>query len=233
MRASAGGSYVKLESRARCQLRRMGRLPRDLEEESCDPSVVASSTPGPNRQVAQAYDFGRLGLKVPMALGSDLNGFIQQTRPRFGPQACSASFPTEALRQARDERNEGVPGIGTDFDELGMAHMGVVLDLLDDLDALGTDTAPLRSSANDFLRMWERVVEPRNGPKTAADDIDLEGVVIEPVHVLRQDELPAECNIHYCEAALFSGAECRFDAQCESGVCEGAGDCGTPRGVCE
>ena len=55
------GSYVKLDSRARCKLRRLGCLPRDLEDEACDPSVAVSSTPGPSRQVAQAYDFLEVG----------------------------------------------------------------------------------------------------------------------------------------------------------------------------
>ncbi len=203
------------------------------ETNTYEPSPVDNSCHGSSRSFAQAYDYGRLGLKVAMGLGSDLNGFIQQTRPRFGPQACSASFTPEAQCQARDERNGDVPGVGTDFDDLGMAHMGVVLDLLDDLDGLGSDAGPLRTSANDFVRMWERAAEERTGPAEATDDLNTEGVTVLPAHGLRRAELPAECNINYCPEALLAGEECRFDAECESGTCEGAGPCGTPRGACE
>ena len=63
-------------------------------------SGVDNDCHGSTRSFAQAYDFGRLGLKVAMALGTDFNGFIQQTRPRFGTGACSASFPTEGQCQA-------------------------------------------------------------------------------------------------------------------------------------
>ena len=40
--------------------------------------------------------------------------------PRFGPQACSASFPEEARCQAKAEREGDTPGIGTEF-EIGRA----------------------------------------------------------------------------------------------------------------
>ncbi|MEM6293960.1 MAG: membrane dipeptidase [Myxococcota bacterium] len=203
------------------------------ETSTYEPSPVANTCQGSSRSFAQAYDFGRMGLKVPIGLGSDLNGFIQQTRPRFGPQACSASFPEEAQCQAKSERDDSAPRLGTDFDEKGMAHMGVVLDLVDDLEALGTDVEPLRYSANDWIRMWERVDEERNGPWEMADDIDTSGVTVLPAHGLRRQDFPTECNIPYCPGALLSGDECRFDAQCESGTCEGAGDCGSPTGICQ
>jgi hypothetical protein len=51
--------------------------------------------------------------RSPLALGSDLNGFIQQVRPRFGPDACSASFPTEAQCQARDDTRGRPPPLGS------------------------------------------------------------------------------------------------------------------------
>ncbi|MGB1014892.1 MAG: membrane dipeptidase, partial [Nannocystaceae bacterium] len=203
------------------------------ETNSYDASPVANSCHGSSRSFAQAYDFGRLGLKVPMGLGSDLNGFIQQTRPRFGPDACSASFPEEAACQARDERMSGPPRLGNGFDEAGLGHMGLLTSLLDDLDALGSDTAPLRSSANDFVRMWERADGQRSGQADPADDIDSSGVTVLPSHTLRKQELPKECGESYCPGALESGVECRFNAECESGVCTGAGDCGNPTGTCQ
>ncbi|XXY53354.1 hypothetical protein WME91_19680 [Sorangium sp. So ce269] len=69
-------------------------------------SGVENNCQGSSRSFAQAYEFGRQGLKVPMAFGADLNGFIQQTRPRFGSNgACSAS-PTR-----RCDRDAGRPPI--------------------------------------------------------------------------------------------------------------------------
>lgn len=203
------------------------------ETNSYDGSPVTNTCHGSSRSFAQAYDYGRLGLKVAMGLGSDLNGFIQQTRPRFGPDACSASFEEEATCQAKDERQSGVPRLGTEFDEIGLGHMGTLGDLLDDLDALGTDTEPLRTSAHDFVVMWERAQGERSGPFESVDDLDAGGVTVLDPHWKRLNAFPRECEIAYCPGGLVSGESCRFDAECESGTCAGAGECGNPRGNCE
>ncbi|WP_437502477.1 membrane dipeptidase [Sorangium sp. So ce1099] len=141
-------------------------------------SGVENNCQGSSRSFAQAYEFGRQGLKVPMAFGADLNGFIQQTRPRFGSNgACSAAPQAEALTQALAQQVSGPGRVGTDFDEKGLAHIGHLPDLLTDLDHLGVDTAALRSSAETFLRMWERAAGPRAGMADAANDIDTTGIV--------------------------------------------------------
>lgn len=202
------------------------------EVNTYDASPVANTCHGSSRSFAQAYDYGRLGLRVPIGLGSDLNGFIQQTRPRFGDSACSASFAEEAACQARDERNEGL-AIGTELDEWGLGHLGLLDDLISDLEQLGSDVEPLRQSANDFVLMWERASGARSGPAADASDIDTSGITILPSHFERLSALPTECDDPYCPGAFVSGQACRFDAECESGVCAGAGDCGSPKGVCE
>ncbi|MEX1363143.1 MAG: membrane dipeptidase, partial [Nannocystaceae bacterium] len=202
------------------------------EVDGYEGSPVANTCHGSSRSFAQAYDYGRLGLKVAMGTGSDLNGFIQQTRPRFGPDACSASFEQEAQCQARDEREAGPPRLDRGFDEMGLGHIGLLPDLLDDLDQLGTDTGPLRRSADDFVRMWERAEGERSGPAEATDDLDASGVQPLPSINARAAEYPTECGATYCPASLLAGTECRFDAECVSGTCEGAGDCGNPAGVC-
>ncbi len=203
------------------------------EVNTYDNSTVANTCHGSARSFAQAYDYGRLGLKVSIGLGSDLNGFIQQTRPRFGPYACSASFPEEAACQARDERMTGVEPLGTVFDEWGLAHMGVLGDLIDDLEQLGVDVEPLRRSANDFVLMWERAEGERSGPAADPADVDTSGVTVNPSHLQRLNALPTECEEPYCPGGTVTGEACRFDAECESGVCAGAGSCGQPKGVCE
>jgi microsomal dipeptidase-like Zn-dependent dipeptidase len=210
----------------------MGLRTAHEEVNTYDPSPVDNDCHGSSRSFAQAYDLGRLGLKVSMGLGSDLNGFIQQTRPRFGPDACSASFTVEARCQARQEREQGPPALGSAFDEAGLGHIGLLSDLLDDLDRLETDTEPLRTSADDFVRMWERASASRSGPVEHAEPANVAGVTALPLHGPRRAEYPTECGISYCPAAGLSGDSCRFDAECGSGACEGAGDCGEPRGVC-
>jgi microsomal dipeptidase-like Zn-dependent dipeptidase len=202
------------------------------EVNSYDPSPVENSCHGSSRSFAQHYDFGRLGLKVAIGLGSDLNGFIQQVRPRFGPDACSASFTTEARCQARDQREAGPPPLGADFDEVGLGHAGTLPSLLADLDQLGSDTANLRSSADAFVRMWERAEGERSGPADPADDLDAAGVTVLPGHAEREAAFPKECGQAYCPGALQAGEACRFAAECASGSCEGAGECGKPAGTC-
>jgi microsomal dipeptidase-like Zn-dependent dipeptidase len=215
-------------------------------------SGVANSCHGSTRSFAQAYEFGRQGLKVPMALGSDLNGFIQQTRPRFGQDgACSATFPREAKGQAAAQAAGGPPPLGTEFDGKGLAHVGLLPDMLEDLDQLGVNTAPLRSSAETFLRMWERAAGPRSGMADPANDIDVSGVA----PYLSQSERPeyalcdndADCGdeVFFCAEgvpAIDADNECAFkrpdhdgctrDGQCSSGECGGcfdtAGWCFTP-----
>jgi microsomal dipeptidase-like Zn-dependent dipeptidase len=203
------------------------------EVDSYSASPVANSCHGSSRSFAQAFEYGRQGLHVAMAMGSDLNGFIQQTRPRFGPDACSASFPVEAQCQARDERGSGVAPRGTGFDEAGLGHIGLLTSLLDDVDALGSDTTPLRRSADDFVRMWERASAPREGAVELTETPSLEGIVEGASHTQRIAEFPTECGDAYCPGALVSGTRCRFDAECESGSCAEAGECGSPLGTCE
>ena len=203
------------------------------EVNTYEPSAVDNSCHGSTRSFAQAYEFGSAGLKVAIGLGSDFNGFIQQTRPRLGEGACSASFEEEAQCQARDERLAGVSGVGTDYDEIGLGHIGLLGDLIDDLDAHGVDTQALRSSADDFVRMWERAAAERSGPAEVVDDLDASGVTILPTHNQRRAELPLECGEPHCPGALLPGEVCRFDAECESGRCNGWSACGDPEGTCD
>ena len=187
------------------------------EVNTYDDSTVANTCHGSSRSFAQAYEYGRMGLHAAIGLGSDFNGFIQQTRPRFGAYACSASFKEEAQCQARDERNEGLAPIGSSFDEYGLGHVGVMGDLIDDLEQHGVDTVPLRHSADDFVRMWERASTTRSGPAQDVSDIDTSGITVLPSQFDRRLEYPTECDDPYCPGGLVSGDPCRFDAECEGG----------------
>jgi microsomal dipeptidase-like Zn-dependent dipeptidase len=193
---------------------------------------VANNCHGSSRSFAQAYEYGRQGLRVPMAFGADLNGFIQQTRPRFGVDgACSASFKAEADCQARAQRQQGPGRLGTSFDETGLAHQGMLPDLVDDLKNLGVDTSVLESSAEAFLAMWHRATGPRHGPAELNPTIDSSGITPFVSHDERKKSYPTICGQAYCSDHQVIGGECRFDAECESNQCTAVG-CGVVPGRC-
>lgn len=207
-------------------------------------SGVANNCHGSSRSFAQAYEFGRQGLKVPLAFGADLNGFIQQTRPRFGPHgACSATFQAEADAHARQQVVGGPGRLGTPFDELGLAHVGLLPDLLRDLRQLGANTAALEGSAEAFLRMWERAVGPRTGMADAAVDVDTSGVAPYVSKATREAGYPTVCGMAYAPDSKDLGQGCRFNDECLSDqctsvlcstfdgrcVCNDDGDCGSTR----
>lgn len=149
-------------------------------------TTVPNDCHGSSKSFAQMLAYASDAIGVNVAFGADFNGFIAQTRPRFGPDACTATANTEeAACQARAEEAGTVGQLGTDFDDLGLAHTGLLIDLVDDLDQLGADTTPLKTSANNFVEMWERAEGEREGP--AADISDLTeapigNVVMNPAH---------------------------------------------------
>jgi microsomal dipeptidase-like Zn-dependent dipeptidase len=152
---------------------------RTADDETKD--YVHASVPndchGSSKSFAQAFEFGAKELKVGLALGSDFNGFIQQTRPRFGDfGACSAGFAEEADAQRARERDSGPRPLGTEFDEKGLAHIGLLPDLIDDLRGMGVDMSPIARSAERFLVMWERAQGVRTGPADDANDLSTGGV---------------------------------------------------------
>ncbi len=149
-------------------------------------TTVPNDCHGSSKSFAQMLAYATEAIGVNVAFGADFNGFIAQTRPRFGPDACSASANTqEAACQARAEEASTVAPLGTDFDDLGLAHTGLLIDLVDDLEQLGADTTPLKSSADNFVQMWERAEGERDG--VAADISDLteapiSDIVMNPPH---------------------------------------------------
>ncbi len=150
---------------------------------------VENSCAGSSRSFAQAYEFGREALGVDIGLGSDFNGFIQQSRPRFGADACSDTFRKE--RQCQAGKQE-LP-LGTDFDTLGLAHVGLLMDLVKDIEGLGANTSQLYDSAELYIRMWERAEGERTGPAAPPLDVDR---VLEQIRI---EEDPRRLDRYRCE----------------------------------
>jgi microsomal dipeptidase-like Zn-dependent dipeptidase len=183
-------------------------------------TTIANNCQGSSRSFAQAYEFGRQGLKVPMAFGADLNGFIQQTRPRFGVNgACSAGFQAEADDQGKQQRVSGPARLGTDFDIYGLAHVGLLPDLLRDLKQLGANTTGLENSTESFLRTWERAQSPRSGMADAATDIDTSGVAVYVDKATREAQYPKLCGEAYAPWTRLPGQDCQYNEQCASARC--------------
>ncbi|RKG97521.1 membrane dipeptidase [Corallococcus carmarthensis] len=194
---------------------------------------VANNCQGSTRSLAQAYEFGRQGLKVNMGFGADLNGFIQQTRPRFGDfGACSAGFHAEADAQEEQQRVSGPPPLGTDFDVYGLAHVGLLPDVVKDLKQLGVNTTGLEGSAENFIRMWERANGTRTGMADAANDIDTGGVAAYVPKATREAAFPQICGKAYAPSTKLVSETCRFDQECKSGACNALDNCGDIPGVC-
>lgn len=150
---------------------------------------VPNDCHGSSKSFAQMLAYADEAIGVNVAFGADFNGFIAQTRPRFGPDACTATLAEgEAQCQARTEEAAGAAPLGTDFDDLGLAHAGLLIDLVDDLDQLGADTTSLKTSADNFVRMWERADGERQGPAADISDLTeapIRDIVMNPPHAER------------------------------------------------
>jgi microsomal dipeptidase-like Zn-dependent dipeptidase len=112
-------------------------------------SNVANSCQGSARSFAQSlmYAVDR-GLTV--GFGADLNGFIQQLKPRYNLFGCFQDFGQIAAAGGPNE-----------LQKKGLAHVGLLPALMTDLSTVGVPAYyldHLNRSAENFLLMWERSV---------------------------------------------------------------------------
>lgn len=146
---------------------------------------------------AQMYQYAIDVMGGPVAFGSDFNGVAGHTGPRFGSDACGGdpglTAPELAARVAerraqlqagdRVEYPFTLPGFGRfekqvtgqksfDFNVDGLAHVGLLPDLVADLRQIGVsdqDLDPLFESAEGYVTLWEQaraVPEPSAGIAT-------------------------------------------------------------------
>jgi microsomal dipeptidase-like Zn-dependent dipeptidase len=117
-------------------------------EETVPYGAVSNSCHGSTRSFAHSLMYAvDNGLTV--GFGADFNGFTDQLRPRYR-DSCS----TDAVQI----NNAGGP---TELQKKGLAHVGLLPQLLTDLQSVGTPSqyiGHLNSSAENFLRVWERSV---------------------------------------------------------------------------
>jgi microsomal dipeptidase-like Zn-dependent dipeptidase len=137
---------------------------------------------------AQAYLYGVQAMGgAPVAMGSDFNGIAGHVGPRFGNGACAGN-PAQRVLQERAHNRLAypftIPGFGTfdrevsgqkvyDFNVDGLAHIGLLPDMVADLKNIGvTDEQlkPLFGSAQGYVNMWAAVYH------APAPDVSLSGV---------------------------------------------------------
>jgi microsomal dipeptidase-like Zn-dependent dipeptidase len=143
-------------------------------------TVVPHMCGGTSNTFAQAYLYAISKMSgLPVGIGTDLNGFAGQPGPRFGAEACpggqgvgvldSAYYPFVAL--ATNEMMERSSAGSREFDINvdGLAHIGMLPDLVADLQSQGlteADLAPLLDSAEGYVRVWS--IARREDAATAA-----------------------------------------------------------------
>jgi hypothetical protein len=117
-------------------------------------SSAPNDCQGSSKSFAQTYQYGvNQGLHV--GFGSDFNGFIQQTRPRFGNKLETCGAETDPLLRTQQQMAQKNP-LQKRFDQSGLGDMSQLPDLLSEIKGYGVNTQELESSAEAYISMWER-----------------------------------------------------------------------------
>ncbi len=128
--------------------------------------VIANNCDGSIKSWLQFYQYAD-DRGVNLAFASDFNGFITQMAPRFGPEACANAMDSQTRAeqaQAQGPRDINASEALQEFDEKGLAHVGLLPAVIEDMKRLGADTQNIESSAERFLKMWERSYDPNRKP---------------------------------------------------------------------
>lgn len=137
---------------------------------------------------AQAYYYAldkAPGMSI--AIGTDINGPLRQVGPRFGSYQCNGGVGAGAKWNVRLPDTFLARGSNTwlprqvagdrifDYNNDGLAHIGLLPDMLADLEVLEVppgDLEPLFNSAEGYVRMWERAWTSAN-PTLSLTDLTL------------------------------------------------------------
>jgi len=119
-------------------------------------AAVANQCQGSARSFAQSLMYAvDQGLDV--GFGADFNGFIEQMKPRYRPGSLVS--PNATCRADTLQFTGGTAP--NELHRKGLAHVGLLPQMVADLQAVGTPPAylaHLNQSAETFLRIWERSV---------------------------------------------------------------------------
>ena len=123
-------------------------------------SQVGNNCHGSARSLAQFYRYA-VDKGVNTAFGSDFNGFIEMSPPRFGSDACASANSNELASQvaAQGFPSSALPDYIQEYNQKGLAHVGLLPAYLWDLKEVGADTTNLENSAESVMTMWDRIYD--------------------------------------------------------------------------
>jgi microsomal dipeptidase-like Zn-dependent dipeptidase len=145
--------------------------------------VIEHTCGNSSQTFAQAYLYAAEKMQGgPVAIGTDFNGLAGLPSPRFGSEACSGGSKTNAPVPIISKLKYPFPNIysGTtdksrignvefDFNFTGLAHIGMLPDLVADMNAQLNSAAGISSgsyspalnslltSAEGYIKMWEKI----------------------------------------------------------------------------
>jgi len=140
-------------------------------------ATIADDCRHSSKTWAQAFQYAVDVMGGPVAMGSDFNGSAGHVGPRFGSDACGGwgapnglERPAQELANNRMQYPFSLPGFGSfgrqttgfkafDYNVDGLAHIGLLPDMIADLQSIGLDQHYVDSlfcSAEAYIRVWER-----------------------------------------------------------------------------
>jgi microsomal dipeptidase-like Zn-dependent dipeptidase len=144
------------------------------------------------KTLADALQYAVDKMGGPVAFGSDFNGIAGHIGPRFGTDACGGDgavlqeiFHLIQLREGNKLQYPfTLPGFGTfdkqvtgkktfDFNVDGLAHVGLLPDMVKDLLNIGVDADDIFNSAEGYVKVWEKAEGgPGSGSSTTAQCVN-------------------------------------------------------------
>lgn len=148
----------------RGELYRLGGVSKSGFDRCRSATQSATMDDGFQRRIRQIEDAGGFPAE---GFGFDLNGFAGAAGPRFGPKSVCGNNPqqdpiTYPFQSYAGDVEFRAPHVGNraiDFNTEGMAHIGLVAELIEEVRRDGVSDAelePLFKSAEGYLRMWEK-----------------------------------------------------------------------------
>ncbi|WP_066967442.1 PxKF domain-containing protein [Microbulbifer sp. Q7] len=155
-------------------------------------SVIHNNCRYSSKTWGQALQYAVDVMGAPVAMGSDFNGIAGHLGPRFGSDACGGWEADNGQERARQEVDRNavqypfeLEGFGVferqqtgfkryDYNVDGLAHIGLLPDLIADLRQVGLDAHyedQLFCSAEAFVRVWERAEAISRGEPDPAREL--------------------------------------------------------------